>query len=70
MQIRDIFYILFLNLGCFITLRDQCNNQQPRCDIAWLNVTNHLYQFSELNHGINITCTSLIQHFMEVLSMT
>ena len=34
-----------LNLGfSFITLRVQCNNQQPRCDIAWLHVTNHLYQ--------------------------
>ena len=20
-----------------------CNNQRPRCDIAWLHVTNHLY---------------------------
>jgi hypothetical protein len=34
-----------LNLGCsFITLREPCNNQWPRCDIAWLHVTNHLYQ--------------------------
>ena len=33
-----------LNLGCcFITLREPCNNQRPRCDIAWLHVTNHLY---------------------------
>ena len=33
-----------LNLGCsFITLRESCNNQRPRCDIAWLLVTNQLY---------------------------
>jgi len=33
-----------LNLGCSnITLREPCNNQLPRCDIAWLHVTNHLY---------------------------
>ena len=33
-----------LNLGCnFITLREPCNNQQTRCDIAWLHVTDHLY---------------------------
>ena len=33
-----------LNLGgSFITLREQGNNQQPRCDITWLHVTNHLY---------------------------
>jgi len=31
-----------LNMGCsFITLRQECNNQRPRCDIAWLHVTNH-----------------------------
>ena len=29
-----------LNLGCsLITLREPCNNQRPRCDIAWLHVT-------------------------------
>ena len=27
----------------FITLREPCNNQRPRCEIAWLHVTNHLY---------------------------
>jgi hypothetical protein len=33
-----------LNLGgSFITLGEQSNNQQPRCDITWLHVTNHLY---------------------------
>ena len=33
-----------LNLGCtFITLREPCNNQRLRCDIAWLHVTNHIY---------------------------
>ena len=33
-----------LNLGCsFITLRELCNNQRHRCDIAWLRVTNHLH---------------------------
>ena len=33
-----------LNLGCsFRTLRDPCNNQRPRCDIAWLHVINHSY---------------------------
>ena len=33
-----------LNLGCsVITSREPCNNQQPRCDIVWPHVTNHLY---------------------------
>ena len=33
-----------LNLGCsFITFRELSNNQRPRCDIAWVHVTNHLY---------------------------
>ena len=28
-----------LNLGCsFITLREQCNNQRSRCDIACLHI--------------------------------
>ena len=27
----------------FITLREPWNNQRPRCDIACLHVTNHLY---------------------------
>jgi hypothetical protein len=27
----------------FITLREPCNNQRPRFDIAWLRITNHLY---------------------------
>ena len=41
----DLYEILHtLNLDCsFITLREPCNNQRPRCDIAWLHVTNHLY---------------------------
>ena len=32
-------------MGCsFITLKClNCNNQRPRCDIAWLRVTIHLY---------------------------
>ena len=39
----EILHIL--SLGCnVITLREPCNNQLPRCDIAWLHVTNHLYQ--------------------------
>ena len=44
----EILYTL--NLGCsFITLRELCNNQRPRCDIAWLHVTNQLYHsFPEL----------------------
>ena len=33
-----------LNLGCsFRTLREPCNNQRPRCDIACLHVINHSY---------------------------
>ena len=33
-----------LNLGCsFSALGEPCNNQRPRCDIAWLHVANHLY---------------------------
>ena len=41
MHIRDIAHF---KSGCnFITLRELCNNQQLRCDIAWLHVTNHLY---------------------------
>ena len=33
-----------LKRGCsLITLRELCNNQRSRCDIAWLRVTNHLY---------------------------
>jgi hypothetical protein len=36
-----------LNLGCsFIILREPCNNQRLRCDIAWLHVINYLY------HGV------------------
>jgi len=40
-----------LYLGCsFITLREPYNNQRPRCDIAWLHVTNYWYHsFPELN---------------------
>ena len=38
-----------LNLSCsFITIREPCNNQRPRCDIARLHVTNHLY------HGFRV----------------
>jgi len=39
------------NLGCsLITLREPCNNQRPRCDIAWVQVTNHFIpQFFEVN---------------------
>ena len=45
-----------LNLGsCFITLREPCNNQRPRCDIAWLNVTNHLYHGFRVKRLNNIT---------------
>jgi hypothetical protein len=41
-----------LNLGCsFITFREPCNNQRPRCDIAWLHDTNHLY------HSLNLGCS-------------
>jgi hypothetical protein len=33
-----------LNLGFnFITLRERCNNQRPRCDIELLHVTNNLH---------------------------
>ena len=33
-----------LSLGCnFITLKEPYNNQRPKFDIAWLHVTNHLY---------------------------
>jgi len=43
--IRHRYEILHtLNIGCsFITLREPCNNQRPRCDSAWLHVTTHLY---------------------------
>ena len=37
-----ILHTLFLACS-FITLREPCNNQRPRCDIARLHVTNHLY---------------------------
>ena len=31
-------------MGCgFITLREPCNNQRSRCDIALLHVTNNIY---------------------------
>jgi len=40
-QIQDIAH--FKSELYFITLREPCNNQQPRCDIAWLHVANHLY---------------------------
>ena len=33
-----------LSLGCnFITLKESYNNQRPKFDIAWLHITNHLY---------------------------
>ena len=33
-----------LNLVCsFITLREPCNNQRPRCDIELLHVANKVY---------------------------
>ena len=33
------------DLGCcFITLSEMCNNQLPRCDIAWLHVTSDFLQ--------------------------
>ena len=40
----DARYCTLLDLGySFITLREPCNNQRPRCDIAQLHVTNHFY---------------------------
>ena len=43
--------------GCsFITLKEQCNNQRPRCDIAWLHVTNHLY------HGFRVKMLKNLKH--------
>ena len=45
-QLRTYRYEIVhtLNMDCsFITLREPCNNQRPRCDIAWLHITNHLY---------------------------
>jgi len=42
MQIRDIAHF---KSGCsFIALREPCYNQRPTGDIAWLHVTNYLYQ--------------------------
>ena len=43
-----------------ITLIQQCDNQQPRCDIAWIYATNYLYhgfpRVKRLNNRvINIT---------------
>ena len=33
-----------LNLDCsYITLREPCNNQRPRCDIAWLKMLRIIY---------------------------
>ena len=53
-----------LNLGCyFITLKEPCNNQRPRCDIAWLHITNHLYHgsivspFNSEHRSMNIACS-------------
>jgi len=45
-----------LNLGySFITHREPCNSQPPRCDIAWFHVTNHLFSGIPEKRGINIT---------------
>jgi len=41
-QKYGIFHALNLGFGSII-LRQPCNSQRPRCDIAWLYVTNHLY---------------------------
>jgi len=42
-----------LILGCsFITLREPCNTQRPRCDIAWFQVTNNLYHTFVLSDGL------------------
>ena len=39
---HDILHTL--NLGCsFINLGESCNIQRPRCDIACLRATIHLY---------------------------
>ena len=41
---RDIAHFqIWAVVLSFITLREPCNNQRPRCQIAWLHVTNHLY---------------------------
>ena len=45
-QLRTRRYeILYtLNMCCsLLTLREPCINQRPRCDIAWVQATNHLY---------------------------
>jgi hypothetical protein len=46
------------------SLRETCNNQRPRCDIAWLHATNYLYQGFPISHfvfnsenNVNITYT-------------
>jgi len=50
------------NLGCsFITLRELCNNQWPRCDIAWLHVTKHLYHgFPQVRRSQTYKLTTLL----------
>ena len=45
-----------LNLGCsFITLREPCNNQRPRGDIAWLHATYHSYHDFRVKRLDNLT---------------
>ena len=45
-----------LSLGCSsISLRELCNNQQPRCDIAWLHATNYLYHVFRIKRLNNLT---------------
>ena len=34
---------------------EPCNNQRPRCDIAWLHATNHLYHGSGVTRFNNFT---------------
>ena len=44
----EILYTL--NLGCsFTTLREPCNNQRSRCDIAFLYYKSFIPRFYELN---------------------
>jgi len=68
-----------LNLGCsFINLRDPCNNQRPRCDNAWLRVTNNLchgWLFSRLTRKIVVeillvTCRQGYQTGLKIKRVT
>ena len=57
-----------LNLGIsFITLREPCNNQRPRCDIAWLHVINYLYHHLTLktNGFTNDDCHTSMHFVMD-----